>query len=135
MNPFPDTIIVPTTANRLRVTEENEAFIQKLLGLEVDAASFLMPENELSAKNDSKIARDNLMGQLAKLPPEIHDQIFPKPTPLPEIAHVPPTPITATEDDDDGGMGGMGMSMSPGMSRDERERLRRRESDGYGMSM
>ena len=39
MNPLPDTLIGPTTAYRLRVTEKNEAFIQKLLELEVDAAT------------------------------------------------------------------------------------------------
>jgi hypothetical protein len=81
MNPFPDTLIVPTTANRLRVSEKNEAFMKKLLELEVDAATFLMPEDELSAKNDSKIALADLMAQIKKLPAEIRDQIFPNSVP------------------------------------------------------
>ena len=131
MNPFPDTIIVPTTANRLRVTEKNEAFMQKLLELEVDASTFLMPDVGMPRANNAQIAHDDLMGQLAKLPPAVHDQIFPKPTPLPEIAHVPVQPAATEEDDDDGGMGsGMGMGMSPG-----RNRQRPRQDDGPGMSM
>lgn len=130
MNPFPDTIIVPTTANRLRVTEKNEAFIQKLLELEVDASTFLMPDSDMRRANNAEIAKDDLMGQLHKLPAEIHDKIFPKPTPLPEIAHVPVQPAATEEDDDDGGMGsGMGMGMSPGRNR------HRRDDDGPGMSM
>jgi hypothetical protein len=129
MNPFPDTILVPTTANRLRITPNNEKFIERLLELEVDAASFLMPWEDMPDSNDSKVAVDDLMAQI---PAPVMEKIFPKPTPLPEVVHLPKVPVTATEDDDGGGMG---MSMLPGQSRDERERLRRRESDGYGMSM
>jgi len=140
MNPFPDTLILPTTANRLRVTEKNEAFIQKLLEAEVDAATFLMPEAEMPASNDAKIAHDDLISQIKKLPAEIRDKIFPPPTPLPDVIHTLPTTVTATDDnDDDSGMGGMsmGMSMSPGLERQlERQRQQqRRQSEGPGMSM
>jgi hypothetical protein len=147
MNAFPDLVLVPTTSNRLRVTENNERFIQKLLVLEVDAASFLMPEKELPASNNAEIAKDDLFGQLAKLPPAIHAKIFPPPPVV--VPPAPPVkPAESEEDDDDGGgMGaGMGMSMSPGKSLEEAERQRRQREEeeeeqqhkqgpGYGMSM
>jgi hypothetical protein len=74
MNAFPDTVLVPTTSNRLRITPQNESIIQQLLELEIDAASFFMPEDEIPDGNKPEVARDDLIDQLS---PEVLARVFP----------------------------------------------------------
>jgi hypothetical protein len=131
MNAFPDTILTPKTSNRLRLTPKNEGVVQQLLELEVDAASFFMPEDEIPDGNKTKVALDDLIDQLS---PEIRAKVFPSLTP---VVTAPPVKSAETEDDtdDDGGMSA-GMGISHGKKEESRKRpLPEEEQEVEGSDM
>lgn len=67
INPFPETIIVPTTANRLPQVRTYNQFIERLQEFNVNAAAFLVPEDMLSTlspSNNTHIALDDLVSQI-----------------------------------------------------------------------
>jgi hypothetical protein len=114
MNPFPEKIVVPTTANRLPVSLY-ETLIERLLELNVDAAAFLMPDNMLRAANDSEAAKKDLIGHL---PANVHAVLFPPPK-RPRLIPARPTafpvfgqPADSAEGDSGGGGMGAGLSLS-----------------------
>jgi hypothetical protein len=133
MNAFPDTILTPKTSNRLRLTPKNEGVVQQLLELEVDAASFFMPEDEIPDGNKPKVAFDDLIDQLS---PEVRAKVFPSLTPV--VAPDPVSPVKAAESEDDNEDGGMnaGMSMSLGKKEESRKRpLPEEEQEVEGSDM
>ncbi len=67
INPFPDTVITPTTANRLPQVRTYNLLIKRLLELNVNATAFLVPEDmlsKLSRSNNTHIALDDLVSQI-----------------------------------------------------------------------
>ena len=87
MNPFPDFIISPTTANRIPRTPGAEGLIHRIFLHEVNAAAFLMDE-DLLADLEAKGFRNDLdraiMDLIQQLPRHIQDAVFPPPPQNPE---------------------------------------------------
>jgi hypothetical protein len=117
------------------VTPQNESIIQQLLELEIDVASFFMPEDEIPAGNKPEIARDDLIDQLS---PDARAKVFPSLTPVVASSPVHPVKAAGWEDEDDDG----GMSAGMGMSHGKKKEIRKRplpeeeqEVDGSDMEM
>ena len=113
MNPFPSTILSPTTANRIPRSPGADDLVAKLLAHGINAAAFLMDEDLLAAaeargfKNDLDRA---LLDLIRQLPAHVVDAIFaPPPEPVTMADSIP----TATGDDDEAGGGSMREGIAP----------------------
>lgn len=109
---FSETIISPTTANRIPRSPGAEDLISKLLEHDINAAAFVMDEDLLDAaerkgfKNDLDRA---LLDLIRQLPPAVLDAVFPQPPPTEEVTVATSDPLEGSDGDD----GGRSISMAP----------------------
>jgi len=105
VNPFPDTILSPTTANRIPRSPGAEDLIARLLEHDINAAAFLMDEDLLEAaekegfKNDLDRAVLDLVRQV---PHAVFDAVFPPPPPTEQAAVASSDVLGGSAANDDG---------------------------------
>ncbi|MBN8711867.1 MAG: hypothetical protein BGO12_05090 [Verrucomicrobia bacterium 61-8] len=93
MNPFPEKILVPTTANRIPWTENAQAIMSRLLDFQINASAFLMDAGQLddlkaeACENHFDRAFDDLFYQIPK---ELWWEVFPVKVELEETPETAP---------------------------------------------
>jgi hypothetical protein len=92
MNPFPQTILTPVTANRIPRTENADEVVAKLLEFGINASVFFMEADQLDALENENFANDfdrAFEDFFYQIPAEIRGQVFPPP---PDEESSPATP-------------------------------------------
>jgi hypothetical protein len=144
MNPFPDTVLTPSSAHRLPTSLYQE-LIDQLVEHGINAAGFLMDDDLLVdlAKAERRPFRndpDRAFADLkAQLPDAVREEFWPTPKPIPLMEPATKIPDSTGGDDDDDDDSGMGSGLSIGMSSPGVEspsaRRKREEREGRGQRM
>lgn len=82
MNPFPQTILTPTTAHRIPLTANADEVVFKLLELGINASAFFMEAEQLASLENEDFANDfdrAFEDFFYQIPPEIRGKVFPPP--------------------------------------------------------
>ncbi len=82
MNPFPQTILTPTTAHRIPLTANADEVVFKLLELGINASAFFMEADRLDAMENEDFANDfdrAFEDFFYQIPLEIRGKVFPPP--------------------------------------------------------